>query len=226
MSEKRKPKRIALYIVTLGVLIVLGYFGRGFYHGARTIGELLTENKHLKQAITNLTVEDQIGYAKVIFQEDRDGTLFTTIKFVETARDDTLKTVFEKEYTIEGDVIHFDSLIVKFGEQMVLDGEEKAMYLWRRVYGENTAPGNGQAIDDAGGEPKRYSDLLALLPAGQRKLFWTNIWDLANDPDKLKSYGIEAIYGNVVYSKLSKGFVYVFKISSAGQLYPQVLPDM
>jgi len=226
MAEKSKTKRVVFYLVVFVCLIVLGYAWRGLFHGAMTVHELLAENRQLKQAITNLTLEDQIGYAKVLSQEYRDGKLFTTIRFIETARYDKLQKVVEKEYTIEGDIIHFDALIVKFGEKMVMDGKEKALYLWRRVYSENMAPENGLPIEESGGEPNRYSDLLKLLPANQRALFWTNIWDLANDPEKLKQYDIRAIYGNVLYSKLKKGLIYVFKISPSGQLYPEAVPDM
>jgi len=226
MLAKYKPERIVFYLLVLGGLIAVAYIGRGLYHGAMTIHELLTENKQLKQAITNLTIEEQIGYAKVVSQEYSDGKLFTTIRFVETARDDKLRKVLEKNYTIEGDIIHFDALIVKFGDKMVMDGKERALYLWRRVYGENTAPENGPSLEEPGKEPQRYKNLLELLPANERDLFWTNIWDLANKPDKLKEYDIRAIYGNVVYSKLKTGLIYVFKISSAGQLYPEIVPDI
>jgi len=200
--------------------------GRGFYYRARTIHQLLAENKHLKQAITNLTREEQIGYAKVTAQEVKDGEISTTIKFVETARDDMLKTILEKEYTIEGDIIHFDALIVKFGDKMVMDGKTKALYLWRRVYGEKMAPEDGFAIEEPGTEPRRYSDLLQALSIKQRQLFWSNIWELANDPEQLKQHDIEAIYGNVVYSRLRERLIYVFKISPTGQVYPEVVPDM
>ncbi|MFA5239147.1 MAG: hypothetical protein WC476_05485 [Phycisphaerae bacterium] len=221
-----KIRRVVVYIIVFACLAAVVYMGRGWFYGAVTIRELLTENKQLKQAITNLTVEDQIGYAKVISQETRDGKLFTNVRFVETARDDKLKKVLEKNYTVEGDIVHFDALVVKFGDKMVMDGKAKAMYLWRRVYGENTAPEAGLAIEEPGKEPQRYKGLLELLPANERNLFWTNIWDLANNPDQLKEHGIKVVYGNVVYTKLRKGLVYVFKISSAGQLYPEVMPDM
>ncbi len=56
-------------IITCVALIPLGiglwYVGRTAYEGAMTIHQLLTENKQLKQAITNLTAEEQSGYAKV-----------------------------------------------------------------------------------------------------------------------------------------------------------------
>ena len=216
-----------LFYLTVGVcLVIAAYLGRGFYYRAMTIHKLLTENKHLKQAITNLTYEDQIGYAKVIAQEPNEGRLLTTIKFVETARDDRSKVILEKEYTIEGDVVYFDALIVKFGDKIVMDGTTKALYLWRRIYGEKMAPDRGFSIEEPGTEPQRYSDLLEVLPVKQKQLFWSNIWDLANNPDKLKEYDIEAIYGNAVYSRLRKGLIYVFKINPTGQVYPEIVPDI
>ena len=221
-----KIGKIFSYIL-LGLFIVgFIYLARGLYYGTKTIYELLAENKQLKQAITNLTQEEQIGYAKVIDQQIKDGKVFTTVRFVETARDDKLKKILEKDYTIEGDVIHFDALIVKFGDKMVMDGRARALYLWRRVYGEKMTPENGFAIEDPGKEPQRYNDLLQALPVREKDVFWSGIWSLANDPEKLKEYDIRAIYGNVVYSRLTKGLIYVFKISSVGQVYPEVVPDM
>ncbi len=226
MAEKRKKIRLLVYIPIVLCLVVFAYLSRGLYYGAMTIHKLLAENQRLKQAITNLTSEEQIGYAKVISQETKNEQLFTTIKFVETARDDKLKKILEKEYTIEGDIIHFDALIVKFGDQMVMDGKAKALYLWRRIYGEKMKPQDGFVIEEAGAEPHRYKDLLAALPLGHRQLFWSNIWELANDPERLKKYDIEAIYGNVVYTKLKNGLIYVFKINPTGQVYPEVVLDM
>jgi hypothetical protein len=214
----------------LGVMAVLAagtaYMGRGLYHGAMTIHELLNENKQLKQAITNLTNEDQIGYAKVVSQLNDDGRLLTTIRFVETAREDKTRRILQKEYTVEGDVVHFDALIVTFGDKMVMDGRAKALYLWRRIYGEKMTPQEGYPIEEPGTEPTRYSGLLRALPIRQQKLFWTEIWDLANNLDKLKEHDIKAIYGNVVYRKLCEGLIYVFKIKPTGELSVEVVPEM
>ncbi len=219
--------RFLFGIVFVAILAIpTFYLGRGFFLGAKTISQLLTENKELKQAITSLTAEDQIGYAKVISQQSEDGNLFTTIKFVETARDNKLEKIVEKEYTVQGDVVHFDALIVKFSAKMVLDGKEKSLYLWRRIYGEKTAPGEGFVMEQQGGEPKRYGDMLAKLHIKERKLFWENIWSLANDGERLKEYGITAIYGNVIYSQVKPGLIYVFKINATGQVWPEVVPEI
>ncbi len=226
MAKRGKTLRILPLIVVTAALFGVAYLGRAPYRAVATISELLAENRDLKQAITSLTDEDQIGYAKVIAQEFRDGELFTTIRFVETARGNKLKTILEQEYTIAGDIIHFDALIVKFGNKMVMDGRSRALYLWRRVYGEKMTPVEGFPIEEPGAEPRRYEDLLEALPIEERHTFWSNIWDLANDNEKLAAYDIDAIYGNAVYSKLRKGLIYVFKINSTGQVYPEIIPDI
>lgn len=223
-----KPKVIRVFFggLTALFLVAAAYFGRGLYRGTMTIHELLGENKELKQAISTLTAEDQIGYAKVISQRTEDGRLLTTLRFVETSRDDKTKKILQKEYTIEGDVIHFDALIVKFDDQMVLDGKARALYLWRRVYGEKMAPEEGFPIEVPGAEPKRYEDLLRVLPIEHQALFWSNIWDLANNPEQLGQHDIKAIYGNVIYSQLREGLIYVFKIGPTGHLYVEDVFDM
>jgi hypothetical protein len=223
---KSAKAKISTLAILAAVLIAAGYFGRGWLLNTITIQQLLNENKQLKAAITNLTAEEQIGYAKVLKQETKEGKLWTTLRFVETARDDKLKKIVEKDYTIEGDIVHFDALIVKFDNKMVMDGRERALYLWRRVYGEKMTPQEGFPVESPGAEPARYADLLARLPIKQRELFWSSIWNLANDVEKLKEYGITAVYGNVVYSQLKEGLIYVFKISPTGQLYPEIVPAM
>lgn len=191
-----------------------------------TIQELLTENKALKQSIENLTEENQIGYAKVVEQYEDSGKRYTTLKFVETARNDPLDIVFESEFTLEGDIVHFDALIVKFTDEFVGDGKGRSLYLWRRVYGEHMAPSDGFPIEVHGREPERYRGLLTLLPLKHREVFWAEIWDLAHDKKHLNEYGIEAVFGNAVYSELRPGLIYIFKISSTGQVYPDVIPDL
>lgn len=226
MADKGKRTSLTALVITGAILAGFVYFGRGYYHRAMTIHQLLTENKQLKEAITNLTDEDQIGYAKVLGKEQTPTGLITRIKFVETARDDKLKRVLEKEYEIPGDIVHFDALIVKFGNKMVMDGKARALYLWRRIYGDKTPPEQGFEIQEPGAEPQRYADLLAALPIEQRNLFWSSIWDLANDRKMLEKHDIHAIFGNVNYLQLREGLIYVFKIDATGQIFPEVVPDM
>lgn len=207
-------------------LAILAFVGGSFYLGTKTVHDLLAESEELKAAISTLTHEDQIGFAKVIKQEERDGHFYTTIKFVETARDDMLNRVLEKEYEIKGDVVHFDSLIVTFSDQAVMDGKKRSLYLWRRVYGEEMNPSAGFDIATPGTHPERYADLLRNLKQSEQDLFWEAIWNLSNDPNALEAYGVKAIYGNAVYKRLRPGLIYVFKIGTDGQIYPETVLDM
>ncbi|WP_372807471.1 hypothetical protein [Pontiella sp.] len=219
-------KRILQFMTTIATLAVLGFVGGTFFYGTKTVHALLAESAELKEAIAALTHEDQIGFAKVVKQEERDGQLYTTIRFVETARDDMLNRVFEKEYEIEGDVVHFDALVVTFSDQAVMDGKQRALYLWRRIYGESMSPADGFDISTPGSHPERYADLLRNLKQSDQDLFWEAIWNLANDPNALQKHGVKAIFGNAVYKRVRPGLIYVFKIGADGQIYPETVLDM
>lgn len=214
-----------------GVCVVVLAAGGGYvlwrdFMVNETVEQLLYENATLKEAITNLTEETQIGYAKVISQEMRDGSLYSRILFVETDPEDIAKRVLQKEYEIEGDVVHFDALIVKFSGPMVMDGREKAIYLWRRIYGEKLRPEEGYPIQTSGQEPARYQQIGKKLSVNDRERFWDEIWELSNEPKKLEQHGIQAIFGNVVYKRLRPGLIYVFKINAMGGIYPEMVPEL
>ncbi len=216
---------------TYKILVLLAVVGAGvfFWHHFttnKTIEDLLNENEELKTAITNLSQEDQIGYAKVLSQETRDGQLFTRILFVEADPEDFTKQILRKEYEIQGDVIHFDTLIVTFGSELVMDGKERAMYLWRRIYGEKQTPEQGFPIEAAGHPSPRYAQLCKKLSIEDGQLFWDEIWQLSNNPKRLEKLGIKAVYGNAVYRQLKPGLIYIFKVSGTGALYPEIIPDL
>lgn len=216
---------------TYKILVLLAVVGAGvfFWHHFttnKTIEDLLNENEELKTAITNLSQEDQIGYAKVLSQETRDGQLFTRILFVEADPEDFTKQILRKEYEIQGDVIHFDTLIVTFGSELVMDGKERAMYLWRRIYGEKQTPEQGFPIEAAGQPSPRYAQLCKKLSIEDGQLFWDEIWQLSNNPKRLEKLGIKAVYGNAVYRQLKPGLIYIFKVSGTGALYPEIIPDL
>ena len=224
--DKTGRIRVFVLIVLAAGAAIIAVGASGLFYSNKTIFDLFRENELLTKAISSLTQEAQIGYAKVLSQETIDGKLHTRLLVVETDRSDPLTRVLEKQYEIEGDVVHFDALIVTFADQLVMDGRERSLYLWRRVYGETMKPEEGYPIETPGGEPKRYADICAKLSLKDRDMFWDEIWELSNDPDRLREAGIKAIYGNVIYRKVKPGLIYVFKISNTGTLFPEVVPDL
>jgi hypothetical protein len=205
-------------IATAGILALT------FYHSTASIHELLTENRQLNQAVSNLTQEEQIGYAILQSQSNNAlGELESQVRFVQTAADDPKEVVSEQLFTISGDIIHFDALIVKFTNEYVTDGSERALYLWRRIYGESTTPANGEPIEIPGTAPERYYMITKSLHIKNRDIFWEAIWDLANNTDRLRDYGVQAVFGNAIYTRMQIGKVYLFKISATGQIYPEIV---
>lgn len=212
----------------VGVVAIAAAAFMSWFHlsGQRDITQLLTENKELQTAINNLSAESQIGYAKVLEQYTIGDTFYTKLLFVETDPHDPRKRIFESEFEIEGDIAHFDTLIIKFDTPIVMDGKERAIYLWRRIYSDKMLPENGIPIETQGAEPSRYEKICKDLPLEDRNMFWQEIWSLANNTEKLKHLGIKAVYGSVVYEKLEPGLIYIFKIAPTGNFYPEIIPDL
>lgn len=223
MANKRTGKVIGP-LLALAALVTAGVLGMSFYHSTASIHELLTENHQLNQAVLNLTQETQIGYALLQSQEsDELGEISSVVRFVQTAAGNPKEIVSEQLFTVRGDVVHFDALIVKFTDEYVKDGTERALYLWRRLYGAHTQPANGQAIEPSGTAPERYHAITRCLRLNNRDTFWQAIWDLANDPNRLSAYGVKAVFGNAIYTRMQPGKVYLFKISPTGQMYPEAV---
>ena len=211
-------------LMALAALVTAVILGMTFYHSTASIHELLTENHELNKAVRNLTQEDHIGYATLQSQSKNElGELQSVVRFVQTAAGDPKTIVSEQLFTITGDIVHFDALIVKFTNEYVKDGSERALYLWRRIYGETTTPADGEAIEMAGSAPERYHSITKSLQLKNQDIFWEAIWDLANDTTRLNDYGVQAVFGNAIYTRMEPGKVYLFKISSTGQIYPETV---
>lgn len=211
-------------LVAGAAILTFAIIGVSFYQSSSTIHSLLTENHELNKAIKNLTAEEQIGYATLQSQaRDVTGQLQSTVRFVQTAAGRPKEIVSEQLFTITGDVIHFDALIVKFNNQYVQDGKGRSLYLWRRIYGENNSPASGKLIELPGDAPERYHSISKSLRMTDSDIFWEAIWELANNPEQLSEYGITAVFGNAIYSRMQEGQITLFKISPTGQIYPEVL---
>jgi hypothetical protein len=220
----RTSGKIVATLVGLTALTVAALLGLSFYFSSSSIHSLLTENHELNQAIHNLTKEEQIGYA-VVESTGRDelGQKSLVVRFVQTAAGNPKEIVDEQLFTIPGEVVHFDALIVKFTDEYVRDGKERALFLWRRIYDEATPPEKGEPIQVAGSAPERYHAISKSLKVDDRAIFWEAVWNLANDPQRLSQYGIKAVFGNAIYTRMEPGKVYLFKISATGQIYPEVV---
>ncbi|MGB0743306.1 MAG: hypothetical protein ACPGSB_02165 [Opitutales bacterium] len=224
MNYQSNRGKIVTTVVILAALATATILGLSFYFSSSSIHSLLTENHKLNKAIRNLTEEQQIGFATLQSQSKNAlGQVESLVRFVQTAPGRPQEIVSEELFVVEGDVIYFDALIVKFSNEYVKDGKGRALYLWRRIYGEGEAPSDGDLIQMPGEGPERYSAITKSLRLKNQPVFWEAIWDLANDPQQLSEYGVTAVFGNAIYTRMQPDKVYLIKISPTGQIYPEVL---
>lgn len=214
-------KKLFPIVLVAGALVA----GWWFKKGTETIDDLLTKNEKLKEAISNLTKEEKIGYAKIVSQETVEGTLRTTVRFVEVARDDQTK-LSEKEFTVDGDVLYFDGMVVVFPKELVMDGKERSIFLWRRVFGEHQEPAKGCQIGEPGQQPARYRDLFEKMGPKSNETFWNAMWDLSNDALALKKHSIRTIQGEALSQKMVPGKVYTFILDNSGLVKIDQRPDI
>lgn len=204
----------------LAAIVGTAYFG---FQTVKDITELLRENKELKASIARLTAEQEIGIAQVTEQRrGADGQLQTTVRFVELP--DGVGKI-DTSYTFHGDILYFEALVVKFEEPLVAKGEERSLYVWRRIYGERVAPADGFPLQPERVEPRRYEGAFVRLKLADRTAFWNGIWDLAHDPQRLRSLGVRAISGKAPSHQMRPGFRYHLKISATGELNIEAVAD-
>jgi len=216
--------KIIARVALLAVVVTAAVLGVAFYFSSSSIHSLLTENHQLNKAIRNLTEERQIGFATLASRSrNARGEQESLVRFVQTVPGKPNEIVSEELFVVVGEVIHFDALIVKFSDDFVKDGKGRALYLWRRIYGDNQAPAEGALIQSPDQVPERYRAISQSLRLKDQSIFWNAIWELANDPQQLSRYGITAVFGNAIYTKMEPDRVYLFKISPTGQIYPELL---
>ena len=117
------------------------------------------KNEELKQAIGRLEFEQRVAEIIVTKQARSDsGQLFTTLHFVEYARDGTTP-LHARDFTIEGKRAHIDALVIKFDNESVKAGDPlrgHSIGLFTRLFDEKHSPEDAFPIDDPQQEPEFY----------------------------------------------------------------------
>ena len=105
-------------------------------------------------------------------------------------------------------------------------GEKKALFLWKTIYGGKDAQEvNGYPLDkpllpDAYKEISKACErtFFGFKIGDNAQKFWTDIWDLANNPDKRKAMGLHSIQTKASGMKLKQGMRYKLTIGSTGKM--------
>ncbi len=148
---------------------------------------------------------------------------FTTIKFLEYSIDG--KALSPKYFTFPGNVIQFQSLVVRFDDAFVMAGDKlrgRSVYLFWKAFmldGENTKE---FPITYAQETPQGYK--IEGEGSAVQERFWKDFWAYALDAKASKRAGIKNVQIEAPGTMFIPGFLYTIKIEHDGGLRIDTAP--
>ena len=213
-----------LLVLLLAVGGFYGYYKWEVIKAKWDLQEAIKNNEALKEAIANLTATETVAFVDVSKRVESKSGAKVSFIFSETERNQPNREIDEGiKLNADGNLTYFEALVVSFNFDQVKEGK-KAIFLWRRVFGEDEAPSKGHSLKQS--LPKAYEEIskacnktfFGFQLTDNAKEFWNSIWDLANNPDKLKSLGIQSIQAKASGIKLMSGMRYKLTIGSTGKM--------
>jgi len=188
----------------------------------RAIQRLQTANRLLK-------VDRRVARIEVVAQTGSlaDNDLVTRFTFVEVGPDHKDLTA-PRTFSIKGDVVYIDALVVKFDDSLVETGDDPlrstSVCLFRRIFGEFQQPQQGYVLDTPGASPAAYR-VGEKMTEFEREL-WAHFWDYANDAARAERAGIRRAHGEAPFIRLVPGRRYLVSLrASAGlEIAAEALP--
>jgi uncharacterized coiled-coil protein SlyX len=228
-------------LVFLSLLGTAGWLGARAYLGARHREELankLAEREaeikqlnvdlaakqvqidRLEVALRLLKVDHRVAQIDVLGQQGsvETKTLVTSFSFVEL--DDKGEPLDKpRVFTVKGDVIYVDALVVKFTDESVEAADplrSTSSCLFRRIYGEEQQPNEGFVLDPVGAQPARYRSG-EKISEFEREI-WARFWEYSNNPAEAEKKGIRAAHGEAPFQKVVPGKRYRVELRASGGL--------
>ncbi len=198
-------------LLLVGTILAGGFIFYEFYY------KNILENKVLKAMVERLQADSRIAKVfviDVVFNPLTDRHM-TTIKFLEL---DALGKPLEPRYfTFAGNIIQFQSLVVRFDDKFVRNADAlkgKSVYLFWKVFvldGERTQE---YPVTNVNEVPQGYKI------EGPRNSFeteiWRNFWQYALDPERAKLKGIKNAQIEAPGTQFVPGLIYTLRIEHDG----------
>lgn len=212
-------------IKILREIVVLVFFFTLGYQGYKLVGQYIHENAVLRQIITRLEADSRAAEVLVtgVNYNEADQKTYTTIKFLEYgSRGEPLEP---KYFTFSGNIIQFQSLVVRFDDIYVRQGDKlkgKSVYLFWKVFmldGKNTQEYD---ITQVNAVPGGYKIEGPVSPVETG--FWARFWKYALDPVVARGGGIKNAQIEAPGTMFVPGILYTIKIEHDGGLRIDVSP--
>lgn len=214
--------RTVVKFVTVAFLAVAGTVGVFVYRSHNSIeAELQREQEktaELRQIVQRLTSERRVADVMVTDQQTVGGTLQTKILFVEYDHDG--QALPAKRFTIDGNMVHLDAMVVKFDGKFVAENDPlrgHSIALFTRLYGDSQSPANAFHVDEPGQVPAVYRDPDPKVALFEQEL-WKNFWRLADDADYRNQMGVRVAQGEGVWRPFEPNRLYTITLEFNGGL--------
>lgn len=182
------------------------------------IDQLEVEVDRVQTAMRLLKLRRRLARIEVLDQSTaEDGSLATKIRFTEIG-DDGQQVGEPAEFTIDGDRVYVEYLVVKFDDQYVEQADIErgtAICLFERIFGENQEPGEGFVIDKVGSRPNAYGR--GSVNSEFEQKIWDDFWTIANDREKAAELGIRATHAQAPSIRMKPGATYELDLRATGE---------
>jgi hypothetical protein len=213
--------------LTVGVLC-LGLVGFWAFNQTKA----WREKETLKQIIRRLETDSRI--AQVLVTEVRPvaatGKTWTTIKFLEY--DVSGKPLAPRYFTFSGNIIQFQSLVVRFEDFYVERGDAirgKSAYLFLKIFFLDGASTEVYSVTPAHRVPEGYGlEKAEAVSLETERRFWQKFWQYALNPEEAKKVGIKNAQIEAPGTKFVPGTLYTIKIEHDGgmRIDAEPLPEI
>lgn len=177
------------------------------------------ENRLLKKVIERLTADSRVAEVIVtnVRQDLKNKKNYTTIKFLEY--DTKLRPLEPKYFTFSGNIIQFQSMVIRFDDFYVKKGHPlkgKSAYLFMKAFMLTDKGAETFEITKTNEIPSGYE--VADVKNAFEEKFWKKFWEYALDPGKAGKVGIKNAQIEAPGTKLIPGMIYTIKIEHDGGL--------
>ncbi|MDP2653925.1 MAG: hypothetical protein Q8Q08_07835 [Candidatus Omnitrophota bacterium] len=217
MTSQPPRSRKGSPVKTAGNLLILGLIAYGGYCGYDIYQRSFNQTRVLKEVIKRLDADSRA--AEVLVSDVSFNPItqkhMTTIKFLEY--DTQGRPLPAKHFTFAGNIIQFQSLVVRFDDAFVKSADNlrgKSVYLFWKAFmldGSNTQEYEIAKVNEI---PQGYK---LDGPAGEfEQGLWRDFWNYALDPRKAVRKGIKNAQIEAPGTKFVPGILYTLRIEHDG----------
>ena len=208
-------------IVLLAIIGVASYGGYWFYQNQREV-------EVLREMIEHLTAEERVAEVWVEdYKLDEDGNpAGMRLKIMEYCQGGKALEPVYCDFSLN-DVIHFEALVIRLNDDLILEGKGKSIHFFRRAFALDDDGNTYESCDinkpmkvpggySIAGKDKHASEV--------ERRYWKSFWVYALDEDKREAAGVKNAQIEPPATRFMPDKIYRLILEHDGGLHIQASP--